>query len=80
MEESRTQWVGQVTVCEYCGEPVDLDTGSGNYKKVEGWVKVRRAGGANEVALRRDLGAYMHHHCMDLARAGIHPNQGQMFE
>lgn len=65
--------------CDYCGDPVDGSSGSGNYKKVEGWVRLRTGGGANEVALRRDLEMYMHKTCMDLRRQGIHPNQERMF-
>jgi hypothetical protein len=63
--------------CAYCGKPVDISANSGNYKKVEGWVKLRRRG-ANEVKFRYDLGEFMHRECVGFIRAGVSQGQGQL--
>jgi len=55
--------------CRFCGRPVD--TGHpGAYLHVEGWAPVRDAGGANTIALRKDLGGAAHGSCIDTARNG----------
>ena len=63
--------------CEYCGDPVNTAASSGHYKKVTGWVRLREKG-ANEVALRADIGDYLHRECMDRLKLGVHPNQGSL--
>ncbi len=64
--------------CVYCNEPVATSPNSGNYKKVEGWVKLR-AKGANEVKFRVDLDEFMHRECMRLRSLGISEGQEAMF-
>lgn len=59
--------------CWACRKPIR--SGERLYKHVEGWVRIRRGGGANEVALRKDLGDLMHEECMMLLKRGITPGQ-----
>lgn len=60
--------------CSGCGHKVDPRANSGNYKKVTGYVRLRKRG-ANEVALRKDLNEFMHADCMEAIRMGISPGQ-----
>lgn len=48
------------------------------YLLVQGWVK-KRSRGANEVALRKDLGPVMHVECTQLLKKGILPGQLGMY-
>lgn len=60
--------------CAGCGRGVDPRVNSGNYKKVMGFVRLRKRG-ANEVALREDLNEFMHADCMEAIRMGMSPGQ-----
>lgn len=66
-------------LCSYCSEKVDTNASSRNYRLVTGWTRMRKQGGANAVHLPKDLEEYMHWHCMDLLKAGISPDQEQLF-
>lgn len=66
-------------LCSFCGEPVDTAASAGHYKKVQGWARMRAKGGLHEVALREDLGEYMHRQCFDLFKSGVSPDQESLF-
>jgi hypothetical protein len=65
-------------VCQFCGNELDPRV-AGTYKRVEGWVENRTAGGANAVTFRRDLGEYAHRFCVEQKRMAISVDQQTMF-
>ena len=57
-------------ICRYCHTPISVNTDSGNYRRVTGWVKLRQKG-ANEVALCEDLFEYACRVCMSRLKSGV---------
>lgn len=53
--------------CDFCGEPVD-PTETGVYKRIVGWVQIRKKGGSNAVSLPSEPMGWMHKHCMTVAQ------------
>ena len=62
--------------CDVCGRPVTPR--APNYRQVIGWEQVRKSGGANAIALRKELGIWAHHGCLDLRKMGME-GQERMF-
>lgn len=62
------------TRCTECGARIDPTPDSGHYRKVTGYVRLRRRG-ANEVWRRQDLDEYICRTCHDLISRGISPTQ-----
>lgn len=55
--------------CSICG--LKVTPRAPNYRKVSGWEQVRKAGGANAITLREEVGEWAHHTCMDAEKLGL---------
>jgi hypothetical protein len=55
--------------CSICDRPVKPK--APNYRKVVGWEQVRKAGGANAITLRSELGVWAHSSCMEAEKLGL---------
>jgi hypothetical protein len=66
-----------------CNDLVDPQK-VGNYRKVEGWEKVRAGGGANAIILRKETGDLLCGGCGERrklhSRMGIQPGQDSLLE
>ena len=66
-------------VCLICGQPVDPNDQRA-YRRVQGWERKRRSGGANQITLREVVpGVLAHDVCISLARKRIDAGQGTLF-
>jgi hypothetical protein len=55
--------------CDQCGDPVDTHDEQ-TRRAVRGFVRPRRAGGANAIELREDLDLWLCRHCTDRRKRG----------
>lgn len=63
--------------CSICGEPVD-DRARGTYREITGWERVRDAGGANAITVRRETGRVACPPCIARVKSGVAPTQGRL--
>jgi hypothetical protein len=67
-------------VCRQCGKDID-PVANGTYYLVQGWAQRRGStGGANQIVMAHELGAYLHRLCMDEVRRGVLKGQAVMFQ
>lgn len=66
-------------VCQFCKKEISPNA-TGVWRKVEGWVQNRKAGGANAVALAEPLPGFACNYCIGLARTGKNNDQGSLFD
>jgi hypothetical protein len=65
-----------VTVCVYCGEP--LDSLRGVYQRVTGWERKAAAAsrrGGSDIVLRQQLDEWACADCVHKLQAGVHVDQ-----
>lgn len=55
--------------CDVCGRTVTPR--APNYRQITGWEQVRKGGGANAITLRKEIGIWAHHGCIDVRKAGL---------
>jgi hypothetical protein len=65
--------------CAHCGLPVSTDHSDRHFREVQGWEQVREGGGANAIAMRKELGPWIHHWCMERYERQ-HGIQGGLFD
>lgn len=65
--------------CFHCHEYVDIRQ-EGVYQYVHGWVKARRKGGTNTIALQERTDRYACVNCIDKLKKGLGINQMALFD
>jgi len=63
--------------CAICSKIMDLTRP--HYHEETGWVKPRRHGGTNALALRQRTGRFAHWECIELKKSKVSADQGRMF-
>lgn len=56
------------TICAFCDQPIEQPAKA--YRGITGWVKPRKSGGANAVALKEETGALAHPLCVEGGKLG----------